>query len=261
MILAIPTLGRIGKQRTLGLMPSEIAEVVHVWTDEAEIAEHKRQPYAAKVGTWHAAPRGIALVWQAMLEWCLANDEPWLWMIEDDFYRLSKWRSLTDPRLTPARFEEIVERFLECTGRAGAAFIGLMNRAESRNSFPEPEGGATRIHGCWAVHVPSLSEIGFRFDEFGPRFFMADFHCQLRLLEAGYRSVRIQDYCWDQHASNAKGGASDQRTLEHQRATAEQLVAAHPQTVRLREVKSKTWGAMNLRVDVLVHWKKAFREV
>jgi hypothetical protein len=36
-----------------------------------------------------------------------------------------------------------------------------------------------------------------------------------------------------------------------------QLVAAHPATVRLRTVTSKTWGDMRTRVDVTVQWKKA----
>jgi hypothetical protein len=87
---------------------------------------------------------------------------------------------------------------------------------------------------------------------------MADFHCQLILLEAGYRTVCIQDYCWDQTSSNATGGAKGHRTEELQRRTAETLTRAHPGLVRLREVKAKSWGGLAIRTDVEVQWKKAF---
>jgi hypothetical protein len=86
-----------------------------------------------------------------------------------------------------------------------------------------------------------------RFDEFGPTYFMEDFHVHLSLLERGYLSIRIQNYSWDQRSSNSLGGVSRYRTPETMKATAETLHKAHPKVVEVVLKKSDNWVGVKSR--------------
>jgi hypothetical protein len=133
-----------------------------------------------------------------------------------------------------------------------------MNRGGNNQMFPKAEEHATRIYACWAVHIPTLVKIGFRFDEFGPEFSIEDFHCQLCLLEAGYVSVRIQDYTWDQSATNSAGGCSLYRDRDRQAIFCETLRSAHP------KAKIQVYEKITNHVawpDVKIKWKAALNPV
>jgi hypothetical protein len=269
LIITIPSKGRVGRIKTLEVLPASWKELIYVFTPAEEIEAHRREPYVSRVAGFVADRKpGITGSWQTQFDFAAENGIEWMWMFEDDVYRIDYWPDLEryeSRRANEAKIEEMAELFLDLFERERIAMVGLLNRGASKQKFPVPLEYAVRIHGVWAVNVPTLLKIGFRFDEFGPDFYQADFHLQLRLLESGYRSVRVQTFNWDQGRSNSPGGASDTRNAETQRRSSEILAREHPLTVKLRSVRSKKWGAGNgdlaERVDVTVRWKKALSNV
>jgi hypothetical protein len=153
VIIAIPTRGRIGTQRTLRLLPAEWKELIHVWAPAEEIPLHRAQPYAAKVGQWHADRYpGIAGAWQAQLEYCVENGVGWLWVLEDDLSRFNKWADLSVHRQLPATAEEVAGRILDFTEEANVGFIGVLNRGFSSKRFPRSIEYGGRMHGSRPLH-------------------------------------------------------------------------------------------------------------
>jgi hypothetical protein len=262
LIINIPTRNRVGKQRTLRILPEFLREWIHVWCPREEVAFHRAEPYAAKVFEFHGEELlGIALSWQAQLDYAREKGVEWMWVWEDDIYRFDRWTNLKEYELKicdEMGIVALINRALDLMDEEEVGMVGVINRGYSKREFPNPTQEATRMHGCWAVRVPALTEIGFRFDEFGPDFFMGDFHAQLRLLESGFRSVCIQEWCWDQVTPNGPGGANGHRNKERQERTVHALVNAHPPgIVKPRRRVSPHWGEMAERLDVKVAWKKA----
>jgi hypothetical protein len=213
LIVNIPTRGRVGNIKTLQWLPALLKEFIHVWCPEEEIEQHQQQWYVSRVGTWHAAPVGIAASRQAQAEWALENGVQWLWMMDDDVTRFDRRASTDSARLALCEQDDIyrmMHRLLDLTTAQykghSVAVVGIANRGGNNNSFPKTEEFCTKIYANWAYHVPTLFREGIRFDQFGPRFFMEDHHVQLSFLKRGYATLRIEDYTWDQSKSNASGG-------------------------------------------------------
>ena len=91
---------------------------------------------------------------------------------------------------------------------------------------------------------------------------MEDFDVTLSLLELGYPNRITYKYAWGQGRSGDDGGCSLYRTSEMQKNAAIRLAEFHPRTVKVVNKRSKTkWGGLDseVRVDVIVNWKKAFK--
>jgi hypothetical protein len=164
------------------------------------------------------------------------NGIEWMWMWENDIDRIGYWLNAErhEIRLADAeKLEEMAFLFLDLFESRKAngyriAMVGLLNRGASKQKFQLPLEYAPVSTGCGRCTYRTLGKIGFRFDESDPHFFMADFYCQLRLLEADYLSVRGQSFNWDQRGSNTPGVAKGDRNEAGQERSAETLGREHP---------------------------------
>jgi hypothetical protein len=261
MIISIPTRGRVGNQITLGFLPESWTPDVHVWCPEEEIEQHKRYPYAGKVGHWHEAPLGMAASRQAQLDWASASRIEWLWFMDDDLkfqYRppgIATATNFTGPRakMMPELKNRVLGFRAETYRGRPIAMIGVSKRRRlTDEQCRRTEEYATRIFGSWAVHVPTVFKEGIRLDALGPLFPLDDFYIQLSLLTKGYASVCLTDFANRAAKSNAPGGCSIYRTPQAQAEFAGLLAEAFPKFVTLRAKGSGGWD-----VDVRVAWKEA----
>lgn len=83
-----------------------------------------------------------------------------------------------------------------------------------------------------------------------------DFDYTLQLFSKGLDNVVYSELCVDQ-SYNAKGGCSEQRTMEASNADAERLAELHPGLVKVVE---KDYKASVPRKEVIVQWKKALEQ-
>jgi hypothetical protein len=107
----------------------------------------------------------------------------------------------------------------------------------------------------YALRADTLLKENIRFDDIPV---MEDFHVALSLLRKGYPNAIVQNWCWSQSKSNAKGGCSEFRSSEVQTQAAIRLSELHAPFVTVVEKESKSWaGDLATRTDVRVAWKKA----
>lgn len=99
------------------------------------------------------------------------------------------------------------------------------------------------------------TEVVLREVEFGRVKFREDFDYTLQLLRKGYKNVVGYDVCVDPKAYAAKGGCSEERTMESSNEEAEKLAALHPGFVKVKEMEYKT--SLH-RKEVTCYWKKAW---
>lgn len=84
--------------------------------------------------------------------------------------------------------------------------------------------------------------------------FREDFNITLHLLERGYNNEVVYELCVSPGAYGAKGGASEERTVELSDNEALKLQMLHPNYVRVVEKMYKNTP----RREVVVSWKKAY---
>jgi hypothetical protein len=251
MQIFIPTYGRAGNQPTLhalraaGLNPTLVVQ-------EREKDQHAHYPRV------HVLPnytRTIAPTRQYILDQLVEDDT--FCMVDDDLVFFHRRKD--DPtKLRDITPDELRDAFDALAWTLGSTYahVGFAAR-EGANRCTEPAIHDTRIMRVLGYDATVLREHKIRFDDMEV---MEDFHVALQLLERGYHNAILNKYAHNQAGSGAAGGCSHFRTPELHAANAEKLAKLHPRYVKVVEKTTKgAWGG-GTRKDVVVQWKKAYKE-
>ena len=102
-----------------------------------------------------------------------------------------------------------------------------------------------------------MKQLQIRFDEIE---LMEDFNVQLRLIRNGVLTILNSSFAHAQKNANAKGGCSEFRNIENQSKSARLLAKLHYPFVKVVKKKTKSWEGMQEREDVMIYWKKAYKQ-
>lgn len=251
MLIAIPSMGRADKQRTL--MALEAAKAMPtLFVPKSEMMDY------CFVGAYTVttSATGIGPTRQAIIDHARKIGETKVLMLDDDLEFFA--RRTDDPtklrHATPAQLKkllQIAEKLLD-----KHAHIGVATR-EGANRSTEPLLYNTRLLRTLGYRADVLNSEKVRFDRLPV---MEDFDVALQLLRRGYSSAQINSYVQDQPGSNTAGGCSTYRTAEVQHMGAHGLGDLHAPFVTVVEkppLKSGGWSGQP-RTDVRIAWKKAF---
>jgi hypothetical protein len=153
----------------------------------------------------------------------------------------------------------------------GFVHVGLSARQGNNRPYYDDEGtyglhpyrDATRMMNAYAYDTAEVNKLIRRGKvELGRIPVMEDFDLTLQLLRLGMPNRVSFEYCWNQRGSGRRGGCEVYRTSEMQAAAARRLAELHPNfvkvTTKVSKSSSESWKGMKERVDVVVHWRKAF---
>lgn len=244
----IPTLGRVGKQRTYkNLSPKWRKRAILVVPPE-EATAHGDIP----VLVTPKDIRGIGPTRQYILD--TANTDK-LVMLDDDL-RFDTRRSDAPNKFvpsTPADVDAMFAKLDEVIGKAHPH--GSITAREGGNRYTTAFLHNTRMLRALAYHVPTFRKHGFRYDRLPV---MEDFDVTLQMLRAGLSNIVINNWVQGQNMSGADGGCSTYRDMKMQAAGAMGLKKLHPDFVTVVEKTTKNaWGGAT-RLDVIIGWKKAY---
>lgn len=256
MLIAIPSMGRADKQRTLMAVAPQARVVLVVPYAEAEA--YKMAHFASEYPFTLRAPdvNGIGSTRQWIIDYADSVCETKVLMLDDD---LEFFARRTDDRTklrkaTPAQIRAMLSLASKLLDKY--AHIGVATR-EGANRNTAPVLHNTRLLRALGYRADVLTRERVRFDRIPV---MEDFDVALQLLRRGYSSAQINSYVQDQPGSNTAGGCSTYRTAEVQEQGARGLAEAHLQfvtVVQKEPLKSGGWDGKP-RTDVRIAWKKAY---
>lgn len=137
--------------------------------------------------------------------------------------------------------------------------VGISHRSGNNRKSEDIEENA-RLFAFWGIDVEKWSNIGIRFSD-NP--YKEDFHMQLAFLTSGIKTACNNCFTFDKaRGANQSGGCSTYRNLENVNRGSEILAKTFPDFVSLVEKDSNNWsnlGGDNVkRLEVIIHWKKAY---
>ena len=183
------------------------------------------------------------------------SDDPHIVMLDDDL-RFYIRKSPTDWHLRYLESDEYPAMFglLDEWLDQGYAHVGVSARE-----------GNNRVEKLAVENTRYMRVLGYNLDmfdgvELGRVQVMEDFDINLQLLRQGKPSKISYYYAQGQKSSNAAGGCSEWRTIDVHNEGAERLHSLHPTCVKVVEKQTKTaWNGLP-RKDVIIGWKKAYKE-
>ena len=254
MKIYIPTRGRPRNQVTLEYFPKSLAqdEIVILAIDEDEQDQYDKYDYVSKLVV-PSSIKGISAKRKYIVE---NTEDPRIVMLDDDL-RFYIRKSPIDWHLRYLDSDEYYALFglLEHWMERGYAHVGVSAR-EGNNRVKDLSVENTRY-----MRVLGYNREVFPSDiEWGRTQVMEDFDIALQLLRKGKACKVSYYYAQGQKSSNAEGGCSEWRTIDVHNAGAERLKELHPTCVKVVEKQTKTaWNGLP-RKDVIVGWKKAYKE-
>ena len=254
MKIYIPTRGRPTNQETLNWFPQWMqanGDVTLVIDPDEEHLYTKYQNTPKMVVPEDCI--GIGAKRKYIIE---NSDDPHIEMLDDDL-RFYIRKSPTDwhlrylePDEYPAMFG-LLDEWLD----QGYAHVGVSAR-EGNNRVEDLSVENTRYMRVLAYNLNEFPDDV----EWGRSRVMEDFDIALQLLRKGKACKVSFYYAQGQKSSNADGGCSEWRTIDVHNEGAERLHSLHPTCVKVVEKQTKTaWNGLP-RKDVIIGWKKAYKE-
>ena len=255
--LFMPTRGRHNSQTTLSNLPDSLKKNVVLAIDKDDDPKLYDR-YGVSILTLPAETKGsFSRYCQYLLEH--GSRDKYMCIINDDLsfgvknYKTGRILKAT-PKQTEAAFNQMEEWLDE-----GFAHCGMALRTACFGDLVRKYVENSRIMNALFYNKQRVLKAGCAFTKGVPKdFMMADFHMNLQLLEKGLPNRVSLMYAINAGASNAKGGASEYRTLENQSKSARYLHKNHPACVVIKQKTSVWKGHEQPREDVTVYWKKAF---
>lgn len=143
-------------------------------------------------------------------------------------------------------------------------FINQMNSNLERYAHAGFSGrGFAQDYNGWIENRRMMYALGYRpgvlrkYCELGRIETREDFDYTLQLMKLGFPNSVCYDFVVDQKGYGAKGGASEERTIESSNEDAKKLAELHPGLVRVVE---KEYSHSIPRLEVVVSWAKAFKQ-
>jgi len=254
MKIYIPTRGRPRNQVTLEFFPKSMVEhgTVVLAIDEDEKDQYDKYPDVPKL-VIPAFVKGISAKRKYIVE---QSTDPRIVMLDDDL-RFYIRKSPTDWHLRYLEPDEYYALFglLDEWMDHGYAHVGISARE-----------GNNRVEDLSVENTRYMRVLGYNLEAFPSTVewnrtqVMEDFDISLQLLRKGKACKVSYYYAQGQKSSNADGGCSEWRTIDVHNAGAERLNELHPTCVKVVEKQTKTaWNGLP-RKDVIVGWKKAYKE-
>ncbi len=254
MKIYIPTRGRPESQVTLEFFPENMIKdgTVILAIDEDEQDKYHKYPDVQKLIV-PSFVKGISYKRKYIIE---QSTDPRVVMLDDDL-RFYIRKSPTDWHLRYLESDEYPALFglLDEWMDQGYAHVGISARE-----------GNNRVEDLCVENTRYMRVLGYNLDafpdniEWGRTQVMEDFDIALQLLRKGKACKVSFYYAQGQKSSNADGGCSEWRTIDVHNAGADRLHELHPTCVKVVEKQTKTaWNGLPRR-DVIVGWKKAYKE-
>jgi len=251
--LFIPTCRRPNRQITATrLLQASIPFNVVVQGREATAYDYFReQGVPVIVLPWWVCD--LSDTWQ----WLLENTPTRYFMCMDDDLYLFR-REPDSVKLHIASDEDIKQMFDTLYGwmKEGVVHVGVSMR-EGNNRYPDPYYENMRMCRATGYDSEVVRSLGVKFNRVICR---ADFHMTLELLKRGYKNRVLFEFATNQPGSNTDGGCSSYRSDEVLEENAILLAKMHHPYVKVVEKVTKTAWNSRPRKDVIVYWKKAFRD-
>lgn len=264
MVIVIPTRRRLATQKTWDHLPKRWRERTRFVVDETDAKQFRFHSETDGDRFWGCTvvvhPEEVQTIAQKRAWIMRTMDAPKFLMLDDDL--LFSQRVLGTERLEKIRGEEVgvwldkMEAKLDEVAHAG---FGPRQNANTKTTE-------------WDVNSRMVYALGYRTEvaqtlDFGPAGYgrietREDFDYTLQLLKRGFPNA-VCNYCVVDQIYNAKGGCSEERTMERSNADALRLAELHPGLVRVAERAYKSSGAGTAaatRMEVTIQWKKAFQQ-
>lgn len=255
----IPTYRRTDAQHTLTALPPEWQRRATLVVDAADAG---KIDFLRKVGreplrraSYLVVPETIQTIAKKrawILRSAANHGEERIVMFDDDLRFASRRYEGEEFKLRPSSEEDIDLALRELEARLGdLAHAGFSARQ-----------GNNRLDSGWLRTRRMMYALGYRPQvvvencELGRIETREDFDYTLQLFRKGYDNEVLSEICVDQ-TYNAKGGCSEQRTVEASNADAEKLAELHPGLVKVVE---KDYKASLPRKEVVVQWKQALEQ-
>jgi len=266
--ILIPTRGRTGQQTTLRSLPPVLQRMTTLVAHSEEVAalRHNYAELGMDVVAQSAPISNIAEKRAWMMRWAAPRYERVI-MLDDDCYFFARcpvvdrawledksyWlpnpgkKLLSVAYATPKKLESAFAELNTLLRERGHA--GLCSRNGNHVEKREVATTARMMHAIgydtavFAKKVKTKNRVLVR----------EDFDYTLQLLRAGYDNAVIFHTCVSPGSYGAKGGCSDERTVELSNREAQKLADLHPGLVR---VVQKEYNNVP-RQEVVVSWRKA----
>jgi hypothetical protein len=252
MRIIIPTYRRPTTQHTFKALPQK-------WQSQTTFVADARDKeylngYHAGIPVVVPPPDDVKTIAQKrawILRHCAQEGINKIVMFDDDL-RFSVRIDATDTKLRKAEVSDL-EKHLDLLDDMLDEFahVGWSMRQGNNNLSPG-----------WHEHAKMCYVLGYRVDvlvrecELGRIETREDMDYTLQLLKKGFDNRVSADIAVDQFTGfGAKGGCSEERTMERSNADAHKLAGLHPGLVR---TTNKEYSASIPRTEVVCSWKKAF---
>ncbi len=265
MQIVIPTHNRVNRQITLNAIPESIRDEVLLVASSPEECEQLREFYDHK-NVKCAAVKTIADKRQWIMENVKAKK---ILMLDDDMtfqarspikyrkYINGRWKS-TDTAYPVLVGRYATDKYVLRT-LAGLsdmldtyAHVGISSRMGNDTEEGSYKNTARMMHAI-GYHSGTFLREKLKFNQVK---FREDFNITLHLLSRGLNNYVHYDLCVSPGSYGAKGGCSDERTVELSNNEALKLQMLHPNYVRVVEKMYKNVP----RREVVISWKKAFKD-
>lgn len=253
MDIVIPTYGRVNRQITYDNIPSNWQAKTRLVVRKEEANMHQRLDRNVIV-----LPAGIDLIGDVrhwLVHKCDSLHSFGLVMLDDDMVFAA--RRVDEPnKFRTMAHQDFDDMFADLEHQLHSyAHAGISHR-EGANRNTEEYVECTRQMRVLGYQKQILRASNIT----GRTPVMEDFDVTLQLLRNGFPNRLCNNWVHNQGGSDTTGGCSTFRSPQVQTEAAHELHRLHPRYVKVVEKKTKkAWGG-TVRTDVVVSWKKAFKE-
>ena len=257
--IVIPSYRRMARQSTLSYLPPSWAERTTLVVDQEDanrVPLYRSDLKGARVMVCHPEIKTIA----EKRAWIIRHPDFNKIVMFDDDLRFAVRINETDTKLRQSTHDDL-DFYLRMLDSELDKLVHAGWSARQGNNNVKHHGYVenTRMMFVLGYDCATLRDMEAKGQiQLGRVRTREDMELTLQLLKLGYvNSVDFRIAADQVSGYAAKGGCSDERTVESSNADAEEFAALHPGLVRVVEKAYK--GSVN-RKEVVVSWKKAFKE-
>lgn len=256
MEIYIPTLGRYDCLKTINFIPEKYFHKTFLVVIEKEYSKYKK--LYKNILVLPKTIKGISPTRQWIMN--QSGDKHIAFFDDDLIFQKRKEKNKLTSCKNIGGLLSLWKQWLS----EGIALVGVSSR-NGNNRIIEEYTENNRVMCGYALNKDIYFKENLNFTDMEV---MEDFHLTLSLLKKGYKNRISYLYAHSQPSSNSHGGCSTFRNFELQKQAAYKLSMLHPGLVKIVTKTTKnSWEGMNkkeglnknIRVDVIISWKKAYK--
>lgn len=258
--IVIPSFRRMARQSTLGYLPPDWRERTTLVLDASDASLVPLYPLGGARVVVHPPDVDTIAKKRAWIlrNWQLVSSSPRIVMFDDDL-RFAVRIGDDSTKLRQATGEDIDKHLRGMDAELGNYIHSGWSMRQGNNTHKDLWGENGRVCytlGYHAAEIVYLENRGCL--ELGRIRYREDMDLTLQLLRLGWSNRISYGIAADQVGGfGARGGCSDERTIEGSNEAAQELADLHPGLVKVVE---KTYEGSINRKEVVVQWKKAYQE-